>query len=122
MLEKKQDQAQRPRISWIWWLILGALLIWNLVNLLPQSQPEASITYSAFLMYVEGGNVATVDIRDTEIHGTFKGPLAIPAQDMTVRTRSRPPRPQAGPRSPQEPRPLSRASSPSFPPALGIRS
>ncbi len=84
MLEKKQDQSQRPRIGWIWWIILGALLVWNLVNLLPQSQPEAKITYSAFVNYVQAGKVASVDVKETEIHGIFKSSQAIPAQDFTT--------------------------------------
>ena len=54
--------------GWLLPVVAAMLMLW------PQESgaPEHSIPYSAFLQAVEAGNVAHVEIGETEIHGTFK--------------------------------------------------
>ncbi len=71
--------AKRPLASSaILWLILGALLIWNLASLWNRAQPAAAIPYTTFLDQVRQGNVTEVQIRGAAITGAFAVPLRWP--------------------------------------------
>jgi cell division protease FtsH len=74
----KQQSPQVPRWTWIWWLVLLALMAWNLRSLVPASPVEASIPYSVFLDQVRTGNVAKVQIAGSEISGSFVKPILWP--------------------------------------------
>jgi cell division protease FtsH len=74
----KQQSPQAPRWTWIWWLVLLALMIWNLRSLMPSSPVEARIPYSVFLDQVRTGNVAKVQIAGREISGSFVKPILWP--------------------------------------------
>ena len=50
----QSDLPKRPRWAWIWWLVLIALIVWNIFAFLPASQPEVTIPYTAFLAQVVG--------------------------------------------------------------------
>src|SRR3970040_360387 len=71
---------ERPRISPLWWLILLALLIWNIWTFLPQMQQEIAIPYTAFIDQVKDGNVKDVEIEGAQISGESKNGL--PATDL----------------------------------------
>ncbi|MGE5345860.1 MAG: ATP-dependent metallopeptidase FtsH/Yme1/Tma family protein, partial [Acidithiobacillales bacterium] len=62
------------------WLILLALLIWNLLTFLPRTRPEVNIPYTAFLAQVRAGNVKDVRIRGAAISGTFGAPVVWPPE------------------------------------------
>jgi cell division protease FtsH len=74
----KQQAPQMPRWTWIWWVLLLALMVWNLRSLVPAGQPEAHIPYSEFLDQVRAGNVAKVQISGSEISGSFVKPILLP--------------------------------------------
>jgi cell division protease FtsH len=80
MMDPQQDQTPPgPRIHWIWWIILAALLIWNLLIFIPgQSTPSATLPYSTFLTQVNDNNVASVQISGSEISGKFSNPITWP--------------------------------------------
>jgi cell division protease FtsH len=82
MLEKKPNPPRPRRTSFIWWLILGGLLIWNAILLWPRDVSQAEITYSGFLDEVRRGTVARVTIREGSIQGDFKSPAALDASEL----------------------------------------
>jgi len=77
-MESQQPTPQAPRISRWWWLILLAMLVWNLLSFWPKAQPEISIPYSTFLTQVRAGNVASVRITGDKITGTFVSRISWP--------------------------------------------
>jgi cell division protease FtsH len=80
-MNQQQPQSnlpKRPRWAWIWWLILIALIAWNIFAFLPTSQPEVTIPYTAFLAQVRTNNVNQVQISGDEITGTFIKPILWP--------------------------------------------
>jgi cell division protease FtsH len=79
MMESQQPTPQTPRISRWWWLILLAMLVWNVLSFWPKAQPEISIPYSTFLTQVRAGNVASVRITGDKITGTFVNPISWPS-------------------------------------------
>jgi cell division protease FtsH len=113
----KQQSPQIPRWTWIWWVVLLALMAWNLRSLMPASQPEARIPYSVFLDQVRAGNVARVQIAGSEISGAFVKPVLLP--QLGAETNS--------PAAPQPTAPASSAPAPvtyarfatSFPDVIG---
>jgi cell division protease FtsH len=77
-MESKQQTPQKPNLSWIWWLVLFGLLVWNVWSFVPPSRPEATIPYSAFLTQVRAGNVVSVLISGSQITGKFEQPTLWP--------------------------------------------
>jgi cell division protease FtsH len=69
---------QKSNIHWGWWLVLLALMAWNIYVLIPKSQPSASIPYSTFLDQVKANNVTSVQISGSEISGTFSSAILWP--------------------------------------------
>lgn len=63
---------------WIWWPILLALLVWNVLLFWPVSQPEVGIPYSTFLAQVRADNVTKVHISGDGITGSFAEPFLWP--------------------------------------------
>jgi cell division protease FtsH len=82
MLEMKSDRDRPKRVSLLWWVVLLALLLWNLASLWPRGQTEAELTYSAFIDQVEQDHVASVIIQESEIRGEFTEPLTLPDKDL----------------------------------------
>ncbi len=76
-----QDTPPTPRMHWGWWLILLALMAWNIYAFLPHSAPEVSLPYSTFLEQVKSGNVASVKITGSAITGSFINAYTPPATD-----------------------------------------
>jgi cell division protease FtsH len=79
-----QLSPQRPRISWTWWLLFVALMIWNLWAFWPRSQPEVSLPYSAFLDQVKEDNVTSLQISGSDITGQFLKPVTWPENPTPV--------------------------------------
>jgi cell division protease FtsH len=77
-MESKQQKPQRPNLLWLWWLILIGLMVWNVLSLLPSSQPQVTISYSALLAQVRAGNVTQVQISGSQITGKFAKPTVWP--------------------------------------------
>jgi cell division protease FtsH len=69
---------QTPGALWVWWVILLALMIWNVVAFFPPARPEVSLPYTTLLAQVRASNVAKVQIAGDQIHGTFVKPLQWP--------------------------------------------
>ncbi len=68
---------QRPKISKLWWILLGLLLVWNLVTWLDLTSKETQISYSGFLQQVTLDNVEHVQIKGDAITGTFVSPVTL---------------------------------------------
>ncbi len=76
--QKKPDK-DIPASAWIWWVLLLALLVWNVFVFWPQGNAKttvADIPYSEFIHQVEKGNVSQVEIQGDRIEGEFKSPVA----------------------------------------------
>jgi len=73
-------KSQMPKISWIWWVVMLALIAWNIWVFRPKSQPNAQIPYSAFLAQIKSSNVNDVTISGSSINGTFVKPVLWPPQ------------------------------------------
>ena len=74
----KPNLPRKPSWRWIWWVILAALMVWNVLLFLPAGQSEVSIPYSTFLAQVRADNVVKVHISGAEISGTFAKPFLWP--------------------------------------------
>ncbi|MEJ2709026.1 MAG: ATP-dependent metallopeptidase FtsH/Yme1/Tma family protein [Anaerolineales bacterium] len=70
-MDNNEQPPQKTGLSWIWWVILVALILWNVYMFLPKSQPEVSLPYSTFLNQVKAGNVSEVHISGIDITGTL---------------------------------------------------
>ena len=74
-----KETPQKSSLSWMWWLILVALILWNIYMFLPKSQPEVNLPYSTFLNQVKAGNISEVHISGSEITGAFVQPYTPPS-------------------------------------------
>jgi cell division protease FtsH len=93
---QKTDPGKHPRASVSWlWLILAALLLWNLISFMNRSTPAVSIPYTTFLDQVAKGNVTTVQIRGAQITGAFAVPLAWPPPSARTTSGASQPTPAA---------------------------
>jgi cell division protease FtsH len=70
-----RTQTPRNRISIFWWILIIALLVWNVIAFWPQSQPSVELPYSDFLSQVRNNNVTSVTIQGSDISGDFKNPI-----------------------------------------------
>ncbi len=77
---KDQKPDPKPPISaWLWWGLLLALLLWNIVVFWPDqanTSIPATIPYSLFVQQVAQGNVQQVEIQGDRIQGEFKEPVS----------------------------------------------
>jgi cell division protease FtsH len=78
MNQPQQPEPQLPRFNWAWWIILTALMVWNLVTFWPRGVPEADIPYSMFVAQVRSDNVDKIEIAGGEITGSFKQAIPWP--------------------------------------------
>jgi cell division protease FtsH len=74
---ESQKPPQRQRINPIWWLVMLALIAWNIYAFWPHSQPEVSIPYSSFVQQVKDDHVKAVEINGSSITGDFTQPLPL---------------------------------------------
>jgi cell division protease FtsH len=84
MLDAQKDKERTPRFNSLWWLILLALIIWNVVTFWPKSQVKAQLSYSGLIDQVTQNHVASVTIQGDQIQGEFIEPQALPATDLTT--------------------------------------
>ncbi len=81
---QKPENEKKPRgFGWMWWVVLAALMMWNLTGLLPLGTPTVNLPYGALLDQVKAGNVASVTIAGADISGTFKQPVTWPPATPT---------------------------------------
>jgi ATP-dependent Zn protease len=73
-----RSEQPRSRARRIWWLVLLAILAWNVLLFWPRIQAAADIPYSTFLAQARAGNVAKVQIAGDQITGSFAQPVAWP--------------------------------------------
>jgi cell division protease FtsH len=64
----------------VWWLTLGALVLWNLLVFWPRAEPVARVPYTRFLAAVRADDVTRVRIVGDEITAWLAKPLAWPEQ------------------------------------------
>jgi cell division protease FtsH len=86
MIESKKPTNQKPppsRLSWLWWLVFIALMLWNAYLFLPKGQPQVNLAYSTFLSQIEAGNVTHVQIVGDQITGSFAKPYIPPPPTAT---------------------------------------
>jgi cell division protease FtsH len=104
--DAEKGVPRKPRrISWIWWVLLLALVGWNVFLFRGStSTPEASIPYSVFLEQVRAGNVTDVRISGGDISGTFAQAIPWP-QATPTSAPTGVASPQATPTLPASPQP-----------------
>jgi cell division protease FtsH len=74
-----------PQNLWFWWLLLTALLIWNVVTLWPHETHRVDIPYSTFLDQIRASNVTKVHIIGDGITGAFAKPLLWPPKEAAAK-------------------------------------
>jgi cell division protease FtsH len=74
----QNNPPQKQQLLSIWWLILIALLLWNLFGIWSTQNPVAKIPYSTFIHQVKDDNVEKVSLMGGEIRGTFVKPVLWP--------------------------------------------
>jgi cell division protease FtsH len=109
--QQKPGLPRWPRWRWIWWVILAALMVWNVLLFLPASQPEVSIPYSTFLAQVRADNVTKVHISGTEISGTFAQPFLWPQPTLAASTAAASPQPTEAATAVASPQPSASATT-----------
>jgi len=77
-MEQEQRSPKKPHVSWTWWLVLLALMIWNALILWPKQQAEVDLPYSTVIAQIRAGNVTQVKINGDVITGTLATPLTWP--------------------------------------------
>lgn len=93
--QKGPQQQQMPRVALFWWIVLIALLIWNIMTFWPRTHPrEVDIPYTAFLAQVRMDNVAKVRISGDKIIGSVVKPFLWP-QTANTSNPSASPQPKA---------------------------
>ncbi len=71
---ESQKPPQRPSINPIWWVVLLALIAWNVYAFWPRSQPDVTLPYSSFINQVQQDHVKSVNINGSSIKGELKAP------------------------------------------------
>ncbi len=93
-MDPQIKKPQSRKISWFWWLIFGALLVWNVYSYFPRAKPQVILPYSAFLSQVDQNNVTSVQISGSVITGTLNtsipAPAATPASSTSVQAPATP--------------------------------
>jgi cell division protease FtsH len=71
---ESQKPPQRTGINPIWWIVLLALIAWNLYAFWPRNQSQVNLPYSSFITQVKDDHVKTVSINGSSITGQFTQP------------------------------------------------
>ena len=71
---ESQKPPQRTRLNPIWWVVMLALIAWNVYAFWPHSQPQISLPYSSFIGQVRADHVKAVQISGSSIKGEFNTP------------------------------------------------
>jgi cell division protease FtsH len=81
-------QMKQSSARVFWWLVMIALLIWNIMTFWPYGKTKVSIPYTTFLAQVGAGNVTKVHISGSDITGTFATPIEWPPPKSTKQAES----------------------------------
>ena len=76
---ESQKPPQRTGINPIWWVIMLALLAWNVYAFWPRTQQAVSLPYSSFIAQVKDDHVQSVQINGSSIKGAFTEPQPLGA-------------------------------------------
>jgi cell division protease FtsH len=78
--ETEQPAPAPSRSLMFWWVVLAALLLWNLFTLWGKTTAEqaAEIPYTTFLEQVRAGNVAEISLQGENIKGKFERAIVWP--------------------------------------------
>ena len=74
---ESQKPPQRTGINPIWWVIMLALVAWNLYAFWPRTQQSISLPYSSFISQVKDDHVRAVNISGSSIKGEFTQPQSL---------------------------------------------
>jgi cell division protease FtsH len=111
---QESSRQQFIRQQGFWWLIMLALLVWNVIALWPTPQSEVQIPYTTFVAQVQADNVAKVHIVGATITGQFIHPFQWPPANTPA------PAPKGTASQPGKPAPGTyTAFRTTFPEALG---
>ncbi len=59
---ESQKPPQKTGINPIWWVVMLALIAWNVYAFWPRTQPQISLPYSSFVTQVKVDHVQAVQI------------------------------------------------------------
>jgi cell division protease FtsH len=68
---ESQKPPQRQGINPIWWVVLLALIAWNVYAFWPRNTSQVSLPYSSFITQVQDDHVKSVTINGSSITGQF---------------------------------------------------
>jgi cell division protease FtsH len=74
---ESQKPPQKPGINPIWWLVMLALIAWNIYAFWPRTPSEINLPYSSFVDQVRADHVQSVQINESSITGDFTQPLPL---------------------------------------------
>ena len=83
-MEQPSLTPQKTGVPRIWWLILLALMAWNLWVIWPKHQTQVNLPYSEFLAQVKSDNVASLKITGSQIGGEFVRPISWDGKTATI--------------------------------------
>ena len=83
-MEQPSLTPQKTGVPRIWWLILLALMAWNLWVIWPKHQTQVNLPYSEFLVQVKSDNVASLKITGSQIGGEFVRPISWDGKTATI--------------------------------------
>ena len=83
-MEGSSLTPQKTGVPRIWWVILLALMAWNLWVIWPKQQTQVSLPYSEFLAQVNSDNVASLKISGSQISGVFVKPISWNGKTATI--------------------------------------
>lgn len=84
----ESQPPQKTNLPRYWWIILLALMAWNLWVIWPKKQVEVSLPYSVFLSQVKADNIASLKITGSEISGEFVTPISWDGHTATLQNPS----------------------------------
>ena len=71
---ESQKPPQKTGLNPIWWVIMLALLAWNVYAFWPRAQTQINLPYSSFIDQVKADHVKSVQISGSAIKGIFTQP------------------------------------------------
>jgi cell division protease FtsH len=74
---ESQKPPQKPGINPIWWIVMLALIAWNIYAFWPRTPSEINLPYSSFIDQVRADHVQSVQINGSAITGDFTQPLPL---------------------------------------------
>ena len=85
-MEQPSQTPQKIGVPRIWWIILLALMAWNLWVIWPKQQTQVNLPYSEFLVQVNSDNITSLKISGSQISGVFVKPISWDGKTATIQT------------------------------------